>query len=910
MDDTVWHCEHPETLQNILNDASALYELNNIEVNPTKSDLLHISPKNSKTSNHVFFYNNKSISPRKPEDTIRYLGIFYDGKGSTKPTLDTLYNKIENFLLLIRYKKLLPSQISSLFNLILQPSLEYLLQIIPIQKNTQTKLSRLLSIQTKKMLSLAKNTNNISLTNPLTFNLPTLTNIIQKVSISNAERTFNTLPLLHNIGILRIKSWLSKIWFPKLNKETLLTHYRKTQNYTLLFHLSQLARNNITISLPFQITNYPSFLSEHSLLIYNILPPTPNYLTINSLKNNKILFIEQITTANNNSLLPWNNIYLRTNKATKGRQPSWFTRLLQIIQTNSFQITWPHLYLPPINSFINTTDLIPSLTTKFPFQLSLNNQDINFLHQQTLIYEIYQLADQLEGQTSLIESIHTLSNSKLINLLYKQIKFNRSLLQIDFKEILAIIDIFNNLNLPTTPPLYQPQINILSREIQLIYHIIESSYYQYQLTQIHNNILNLSLTNLQFATDASIQNVQSSNIRSSIGWICENNPSIKFNALINPSPDSSRSEMIAIIPLLLVVSISSTITIYTDSLITIKNLLNPPSSKLTQLKNWDIIFIINSIKSTKNISINFSKVKSHSTNPLHNQADLLAKQGSTKPLLTISYTYFNLPIHFSWNNHTITLKARSFIKNIITIQELISWSSLKLFNNYTLDINWNLTFKILNTLENNSHKYSFYIKILANNLPTMQNLNIRYPNLYTTNKCCKCPQIEDSLHLLLCSKNTGNIQQSLINITTNTLQQLHITSIQPTLLLNTLSLPTTNSLNTQYNSLIPIILGIYPRTIYQNIKTLLKKQTEPTLINLSNNLLHWFYHEIWFKRNTFQHQWESARNITPKTKRTKFSTPLLTNQINLQSSNLQPIDPHDAIEKWYLQGFSLTTCFL
>ena len=176
--------------------------------------------------------------------------------------------------------------------------------------------------------------------------------------------------------------------------------------------------------------------------------------------------------------------------------------------------------------------MIPSLTTKFPFQISLNNQDINFLHQQTLIYEIYQLADQLEGQTSLIESIHILSNSKLINLPYKQIKFNRSLLQIDFKEILAIIDIFNNLNLPTTPPLYQPQINILSREIQLIYHIIESPYYQYQLTQIHNNISNLSLTNFQFATDASIQNVQSSNIRSSIEWICKNNLSIKFNTLI------------------------------------------------------------------------------------------------------------------------------------------------------------------------------------------------------------------------------------------------------------------------------------------------------------------------------------------------------------------------------------------
>ena len=136
----------------------------------------------------------------------------------------------------------------------------------------------------------------------------------------------------------------------------------------------------------------------------------------------------------------------------------------------------------------------------------------------------------------------------------------------------------------------------------------------------------------------------------------------------------------------------------------------------------------------------------------------------------------------------------------------------------------------------------------------MQNLNIRYPNLYTTNKCCKCPSIEDSLHILLCSKNTENIQQSLINITTNTLQQLQITSIQPITLLNTLLLSTNNSSNIQYNSLIPTILGIYSKTIYQNAKTLIKKQTEPILISLSNNLLYWFYHEIWFKRNTFQHQ--------------------------------------------------------
>ncbi len=52
IDDTVWHCESKENLQEILQDVSELYQLNNIQVNPLKSDLLHISLilSNSKNS--------------------------------------------------------------------------------------------------------------------------------------------------------------------------------------------------------------------------------------------------------------------------------------------------------------------------------------------------------------------------------------------------------------------------------------------------------------------------------------------------------------------------------------------------------------------------------------------------------------------------------------------------------------------------------------------------------------------------------------------------------------------------------------------------------------------------------------------------------------------------------------------
>ena len=130
-------------MQEILNDTNNLYKLNNIEINPTKSDLLHIYPKSKKQQlNQQLQYNNQTIKPRKQTEVIRYLGIFLDSQGSFQATYEAIFNKIENFLSLTRYKKLTPTQISKLFNLILQLSLEYLLQIITLHPSQQTKIGR------------------------------------------------------------------------------------------------------------------------------------------------------------------------------------------------------------------------------------------------------------------------------------------------------------------------------------------------------------------------------------------------------------------------------------------------------------------------------------------------------------------------------------------------------------------------------------------------------------------------------------------------------------------------------------------------------------------------------------------------------------------------------------------------
>ena len=62
MDDTVWHCESRENLQEILQDISELYQLNNIQVNLLKSDLLHISKSKTSqintTPNYILLFKN------------------------------------------------------------------------------------------------------------------------------------------------------------------------------------------------------------------------------------------------------------------------------------------------------------------------------------------------------------------------------------------------------------------------------------------------------------------------------------------------------------------------------------------------------------------------------------------------------------------------------------------------------------------------------------------------------------------------------------------------------------------------------------------------------------------------------------------------------------------------------------
>ena len=133
----------------------------------------------------------------------------------------------------------------------------------------------------------------------------------------------------------------------------------------------------------------------------------------------------------------------------------------------------------------------------------------------------------------------------------------------------------------------------------------------------------------------------------------------------------------------------------------------------------------------------------------------------------------------------------------------------------------------------------------------MQNLNIHYPYLYITSNCSHCTNIEDTLHLFSCPSNTTNILQSLKNTIQDTLISLKITNITSTTLLNILLNFTLNTSNPQLKYILYTITGTFTSITYENIKSLINKQTDILLLQLSNDLLNWFYQDLWSTRNIY-----------------------------------------------------------
>jgi ribonuclease HI len=250
-------------------------------------------------------------------------------------------------------------------------------------------------------------------------------------------------------------------------------------------------------------------------------------------------------------------------------------------------------------------------------------------------------------------------------------------------------------------------------------------------------------------------------------------PLSSFKCGVVDWPSSCRAEVTAILVALLATPKDSKVNIKTDSrncIETFRSLsrIDPKRTyrRWLKIKNWSIWSNIMEVIKKKNINLSLKKVKAHSGVRFNEVADQLAKEANQ--LTAIKWIFKgckNIQTAIKWQGIIVEKAPREFIKEIVKTSNLCKWIEQK--RNRRLlgelverqkKVAWkhfwlHLQIKGLHTSFKESNKRSFRVKMLHNELPTLEKLTERKPHLYghTNNKCRLCSQeLETREHLFDC----------------------------------------------------------------------------------------------------------------------------------------------------------------
>lgn len=407
-----------------------------------------------------------------------------------------------------------------------------------------------------------------------------------------------------------------------------------------------------------------------------------------------------------------------------------------------------------------------------------------------------------------------------------------------------------------------------------------------------------------------------------VGWIhIDDDVEIhNFNARAWGWPSSTRAEIIAILTTLLVVKNSSDIKIYTDSKNTV-NIFNSYKQRYNNYRSyiklenqilWELIF---KVIEMLDLNVILYKVKAHSEDRWNDRADIEANKGREGNLVSVNNSYSNYNYQLQYYNINIDTNPRNFIKkmnNIVTQKEFELLNRNKKLDMDNMDKN--LSFKIVKekyrkkgitiskfrNFKDHNLK-AFNVKKLMNELPILETLKIRRPDLYNEHlKCIRCNEENEDLEHLWNCKAVSN-DMLMIGIKSRRFLEKILQKekyrdylidalFKYTILKKELSLFNTKE-NTEYyrknkdtrfsntyiwdgnGSLDTLMRGWIPSDLYHIMAKYItkKRKIEKYLISWLVKLNKWFHDRIWIPRNEKMIEWEKEQNITTKDKRASIS---------------------------------------
>jgi ribonuclease HI len=247
---------------------------------------------------------------------------------------------------------------------------------------------------------------------------------------------------------------------------------------------------------------------------------------------------------------------------------------------------------------------------------------------------------------------------------------------------------------------------------------------------------------------------------------------------------STIAELVAIWAAILTIPKEKQVVIYTDSNAAIRNISRglEQIDKTNILKKKNAIWIMKIVDliNTKKIQMELIKVKSHSKNKWNNKADSLAKKGtiSEKVIQIEKVSCKEIEYCLEWENRRTDIPARLLCKLVTNARLGAEWRETnaikKLEPKTEITIyDWTQLWKKLkatkgihSTTRRSSTRRCAFIKCIMDKLPTLEELNRRRPDIYTTTECqvCQDKVKETQSHLASC-KGQANLWKRIQKVT-------------------------------------------------------------------------------------------------------------------------------------------------
>ncbi|EXX53657.1 hypothetical protein RirG_241980 [Rhizophagus irregularis DAOM 197198w] len=337
LDDTTWFSPSLEKLELKLDIAHSFYDMAKIKVNIDKYKIL----TNQKLANNIKS-TQLTINGRQTDVDIvpkykgtRILGLYINPLDKHHQTLIKARSIIMAHVITMRNKKITHSHAIYIINRVIFPKLEYLFQHTILNYTQAQKLVAPLKKLFKKFFSLPLNTADNVIYNNMFPHIDNLLDLLVKSQSNSLLALFNT-DTLRPIAIQKLDILAQELWYPGI-PQNINKYIGKISTPSYLSRsLALLEQYQIHLDL----TVSYGIIGGHTPIV-DYLPDLSSN-DYKSLRNKRIMYLDQLVSPDGNYLLTWNEVKRLNNNNFKGPKPKWFNLLENDFTLSNYRtLTYP-----------------------------------------------------------------------------------------------------------------------------------------------------------------------------------------------------------------------------------------------------------------------------------------------------------------------------------------------------------------------------------------------------------------------------------------------------------------------------------------------------------------------------------------------------------------------------------------